>query len=133
MRRTEAIDATFQQIREQRNWLPTDLPRGYPEQLTSLVRHVTVDDTDKVVVSYKATGPHDYAQAEVYDMVAGELWLWRTAVDAELQSELRPLEDMLEFERSALSDESVGYTPGPSLHEGFAEDELDEEEFGAYD
>jgi hypothetical protein len=129
VRRTEAIDAAFQQMREQRNWLPLDLPKDYGRQLTSLVRHVTVDDLDKVVVSYKATGPHDYAQAEVYDLVAGELWLWRQAVDSEMQEELRPLEDMLEFERSALSDENVGYSPGPSLHEGFSEDAADEEEF----
>jgi hypothetical protein len=126
VRRTEAIDATFQQMREQRNWLPLNLPWDYAQQMTSLVRHVTVDDTDKVVVSYKATGPHDYAQAEVYDMVAGELWTFRQAVDAEMQSELRPLEDMLEFERSALSDEDVGYSPGPSLHEGFPDEELSE-------
>jgi hypothetical protein len=124
VRRTEAIDATFQQMREQRNHLPIDLPEGYAQQMTTLVRHVTVDESDKVVVSYKATGPHDYAQAEVYDLIAGELWTFRQAVDAEMQSELRPLDDMLEFERSALSDESVGYSPGPSLDEGFAEDEL---------
>jgi hypothetical protein len=132
VRRTEAIDATFQQVREQRNLLPVNLPEGYALHMTSMIRHVTIDELDKVVVSYKNVGPTDYAQAEVYDMVAGEVWLYRQAVAAELESELRPLEDMLEFERSALSDESVGYSPGPSLEEGFPLDaelpELDDGE-----
>lgn len=115
IRRTEAIDAMIQQIREQRNLLPMDLPEGYAEQMRALVRHATVDENDKVVVGYKKTAADDYAQAEVYDLVATELWHYRQDVDAQLQTELRPLEDMLEFSRSALSDPEADYSPGPSM------------------
>jgi len=115
VRRVEAIDAMMQQIREQRNWLPQDLPDGYGKQLRSLVRHTVVDDQDRVTVSYKATGDTDYAQAEVYDLVASEMWAYRQGVQAAQAAELRPLDELMEFERGALSNPERRYTPGPSL------------------
>jgi Phage terminase large subunit gpA, ATPase domain len=129
IRRTEAIDAMMAVMREQRNWLPVDLPEGYGGQMRALVRHATIDDVDKVVVGYKKTGPDDYAQAEVYDLVASEMWLYRQAVVAGAQrTEVVPLEDHLEFERSQVGDpSSMGYHAGPETG-GFEMDALDLDE-----
>lgn len=115
VRRTEAIDAMMAIVREQRNHLPQDLPEGYSSQMKALVRHTTIDDNDRVVVGYKSTGATDYAQAETYDVVATDLLQYRLDVGtaAEGEPELRPMEDALEFRRSALSDPTVGYSPGP--------------------
>ena len=115
VRRVEAIDATFEQIRLQRNKLPADLPEGYVRQLQALIRVAEKDEIGRVAVSYRSTGADDYAHAEVYDLVAGELMLFRQASDSLLSESFRPLEDMLEFQRADLSASSddVDYSPGP--------------------
>jgi hypothetical protein len=103
VRRTEAIDATFAMIREQRNQLPLDLPEGYTGHLQAPVRFMQKDDVGKVVVGYRSSGPDDYAMCEVYDLVAGELWNYRQTLD-QYAGVLQPLEERFEFERSHLGD-----------------------------
>lgn len=115
VRRVEAIDATFEQIRLQMNKLPEDLPPGYVQQLQALVRVAEKDEIGRVTVSYRSTGADDYAHAEVYDLVASELWRFRTTAEALLSEKFTPLDDMLEFERADLSagGDDVDYSPGP--------------------
>jgi hypothetical protein len=103
VRRTEAIDAMMQAIREQRNLLPRDLPEGYVEHMQAPVRFLEKNDVGKIVVGYRNSGPDDYAHAEVYDLVARELWAYRIELD-EYTGVLQPLEERYEFERSHLGD-----------------------------
>jgi len=114
VRRVEAIDATFEQIRLQLNQLPEDLPDGYVKQLQSLVRVAEKDEVGRTSVSYRSTGEDDYAHAEVYDLVASELWRFRTASDHLMSEKFTPLDEMMEFQRADLSsvDDNVDYSPG---------------------
>lgn len=105
VRRTEALDATFDAIREQRNLLPGELPLDYEKHMTSPIRVVERDpDTGAHKVIYRSTGPDDFAMAEVYDLVAKECYIWRQSTDDALREELAPLEDVGDFERARLSD-----------------------------
>lgn len=115
VRRTEALDAMMTGIREQRNLLPLDLPEGYAAQMQAPVRFMEKDDLGKVVVAYRSSGADDYAMCEVFDMVAGEVWLYRQQLDALTEGEIVALEDRLEFQRSHLGnpDVDVPYSPGP--------------------
>lgn len=116
VQRVPAIDATFQMIREQRNLLPLDLPDGYIEQMQKNNRVVAKDEFGKKTVRYrKSPGADDYAHAEVYDVVATAAWEYRQAVDEAASEVLRPLEDMLDFERSNLADydRASEYDAGP--------------------
>lgn len=119
VRRTEAHDSVIHQVRTMRNMLPLDLPENYVEHMKAPVRFVERDEMDKVVVGYRATGPDDFFQAEVYDLVAYELFWLRVAVDEHAREEISTLEDHLEYERSAL-DPHEGrdtYFPGPESDE----------------
>jgi len=102
VRRVEAIDAMMELVRSQRNLLPLDWPEDYTDHMKALNRVVTKDEVDRVQVTYVSTGPDDYAQAEVYDLVATEAWLIRQEVDHSQESEFASLDDKMEFERSAL-------------------------------
>jgi hypothetical protein len=116
VRRTEAIDAMNEMVRSQRNLLPLDLPDGYVEHMQSNVRFVEKDDLGKVSVGYQTkAGADDYAQAEVYDMVATEIWWMRQGIEAIEREVYKPLDDMLEFERSDLGnyEADTRYEPGP--------------------
>lgn len=116
VRRVEAIDATNELIRSQLNMLPADLPEGYVQQMQANNRVTEKDELGKTTVYYKkSTGPDDYAHAEVYDVVATDLWLRRQVVDDAQAEVLKPLDDMLDFERSSLADyeQEVGYDAGP--------------------
>lgn len=117
VRRVELFDSTFEAIRRQENLLPLDLPEGYLKQLQNLQRHVEEDpETGKKVVSYRATGPDDYAQCEAYDVVATEAWWYRQNIEESEREVFTPLEEMLEFERSGLGEEPSlddEYSPGP--------------------
>jgi hypothetical protein len=113
VRRVEAIDATFEAVRRQRNQLPGDPPPGYVQQLGNLIRLVERGDDGRVVVKYVSVGPDDFAFAEMYDLVAAELWRMRLAVN-ELQREVvTDISDHMEFERSAIHDEGISYREGP--------------------
>lgn len=119
VRRVEAIDAMNEMIRTQDNLLTLDLPDDYVQHLQANVRFMEKDELGKVTVSYRATGPDDYAQAETYDIVATELWWRRQGLDEAERDVYKPLEEMLEFERSSLAGyDDVDYK-GPG-DEGYA-------------
>lgn len=115
VRRLEAIDAMTEQIREQRNLLPLDLPDEYFDHMQALIRTAERDDLGKQRVAYRATGDHDYAQAEVYDVVALDLWRHQQYVADATREEYSTLDDHLEFPRSNLAgyDPDFEYSPGP--------------------
>lgn len=122
VRRTEAIDAMTEMIRAQNNLLPEDLPDGYVEQLQSLVRKPEEDELGRRTVRYVRMGASDdYAHAEVYDLVATEAWYYRQGVEEAQRAVYRPLDDMMEFERSHLADYSdqVDYYPGGADEEDY--------------
>jgi hypothetical protein len=103
-RRTPCIDATFATIREQRRLLPGEKPPGYIEQMQALVRVVEEAEDGRMKVDYRAASgrPYDYAMAEVYDLLARELWLWRQAVTDAERGQIERLDDIYAFERAEL-------------------------------
>jgi hypothetical protein len=111
----EAIDATTAEIRAQQNLLPLDLPEGYVEQMQAAVRFTEQDDLGKLTVGYRSTGPDDALHAEVYDLVAQQLWAIRRGMIEAQQELYQPLDELLEFERSRVSDYQSfdEYSPGP--------------------
>lgn len=75
VRRLEAIDAALDLVRQQKNLLPIDRPEDYDDHLKALVLDTEEDEeTGKLTQEWKATGPFDYAMAEVYDVVATHMW-----------------------------------------------------------
>lgn len=114
VRRTEAMDATAELIRSQRNLLPLDLPHGYVEAMQAPVRVVSRDEMGRNTVSYKSAGADDYYFAELFDVVATELFYYRVELDTAKRSTFRQLDEMLEFQRSHLGDyeQEVDYQPG---------------------
>lgn len=110
VRRTEALDATFSLLRSQDNHLPLDLPEDYADSMGAPVRYATVDPLGKAVVGYRSTGPDDYAHAEAYDLVATEVYFMRQGLNELTRDELKPLDEMLEFQRSDLG--NYGAEPG---------------------
>jgi hypothetical protein len=113
VQRLAAIDATTEMIRQQRNLLPLDLPDDYIDHLQALVRSAEQDPLGNQHVTYHATGPDDYAQAEVYDLLAGELWQLQQNVDDASRETFVALDELVEFPRSRLSDLDDPYVPGP--------------------
>lgn len=119
VRRVEAIDATYDLIRRQLNELPGGrtgdpeaLPEGYKDEMQGEVRESETDEFGRSTVRYKKTGPNDYTHAEVYDVVATEIWHYRLEVDDDLRETFQPLDDMLEFERADLDGIDSDYKPG---------------------
>jgi hypothetical protein len=120
VRRVEAIDATYDLIRRQLNELPGGrecdpeaLPEGYKDELQGEVREAETDEFGRTKVHYRKTGPNDYTHAEVYDVVATELWHYRQGVDADTRDVFQPLDEMLEFERAELDEyDAQRYDPG---------------------
>jgi hypothetical protein len=113
VRRVETIDATFEAVRAQRNLLPADLPRGYADEMSSMVRLTEKDAAGMKRTRYVSTGPDDYAHAEAYDLVATELLRRRLLVGRMGEERLSVLEDHMEFERSAIEADDDGYREGP--------------------
>jgi hypothetical protein len=114
VRRTDAYDATMELFRSQKNLLPIALPDGYVQQMTAPVRRVEVNELGQARTFWEATRPDDYAQAEVYDMVATEMYFIRLQVDDAMQLETRQLDDAIAYERSAVDNmENMDYRPGP--------------------
>jgi hypothetical protein len=114
VRRTEAMDATAEMIRSQRNKLPLDLPEGYVDAMQAPNRVTDKDELGRVTVRYQSLGNDDWYHAEVYDLVATECWWFRQVRDEQDRDEMKPLEEMLEFQRSHLSDPEAEdeYRPG---------------------
>lgn len=121
VRRTEAMDATGELIRSQKNKLPLNLPEGYVDAMQAPVRVATKDELGRVAVSYKSMGSDDYYHAELFDLVATELFYFRMHRDEQDREVLQPLENMLEFQRSALAEYEDGeYAPGGQDGEYYA-------------
>lgn len=122
VRRVEAMDATMEMIRQQRNFLPQNFPENYAKELMSNVRFSEQDEVGRVTVEYRKTGPDDYIHAEVYDLIATELWWVRQQVEESQREVFSKLEDHMEFERSVLHDnDSDAYHEGPGDEDAYSE------------
>jgi hypothetical protein len=122
IRRTELIDATFEAVRMQNNHLPLNCPEDYDDQMKANIRIVIEDEFGKKVVRYRKPDSQmdDYAQAESYDVAATELWWRRQGLDELMGDEEKPLDEMMEFERSRLRDYGDGeYHAGPGSDDYF--------------
>lgn len=92
--KTVFVDATFDLFRSQRNLLPRRdaLPEDYEEHLRALVRKRVQTSDQRWKHKYEASGsmPFDWAMAELFDVVATEVWRIRMTeqlVNAELLGE----------------------------------------------
>jgi hypothetical protein len=113
--RTLAIDGMVELVRRQMNYLPQDLPEHYVNHMTANIRRVLVHpDTMESKIEWHPTRADDYAMAEVFDMVACELYWAREKVLAQSGERLTPLDEMVEFRRSSVSDlDDQEWRPGP--------------------
>lgn len=112
VRRVEAIDAMMEAIRTMRNALPFDAPPRYAQNLQNLMRVSEKDNLGRRVVRYESTGEDDFAHAEVYDLTAEELYHEVRMTDELRRPQMTRLEDHVEYERSALHEDSEVYEPG---------------------
>lgn len=133
VRRTEAISATLDMIREQKNLLPENLPDDYARHMRAAVKRRVEDDRGRVRVYYETREGHDYLQAESYDLVATEVFWHNLARDEIKRETLVRLEDVMPFERSGLGSapghqDSLEYATWPFEMEP-PEEEDDDEEF----
>ena len=114
VKRVEAIDAAMEMIRQARNELPQNLPENYVAEMQANVRLVEKDEVGKVNVVYRTTGADDYLHAEVYDLVATEVWYATRMAEEHSREVFQPLDDLMEFQRSDLADpEAMDYREGP--------------------
>jgi hypothetical protein len=123
VRRTEQIDRSFTRIRRQKVALPGDVPvrgavhqqPGFVEQMRSLVRVVEENEKGQRVARYVLVGTTaDYAHAMVYDDVAADYFRIAAEVSELVNDEGTPLDEMLQFERSAVNDpDDTTYHAGP--------------------
>lgn len=100
--RTEAIDAMMDAIRHGQNVPLRNPPRNYHAQMKALKRRTEEDSKGRPRRVYVTTGTDgdDYAHAEVYDLVAAELWVQKQHVEGTLARAAG----------SQVADESVGFT-----------------------
>lgn len=100
--RTEAIDAMMDSIRRKTNVPLRQPPPRYVEQLMSPKRRTELDSKERPKRVYVSTGPDgdDYAHAEVYDLVAGEMLA--------LIEQVRAVEAAAEGHH--IADEQLGFT-----------------------
>jgi hypothetical protein len=114
--RTIVMDATLERFRRGAVLLPPleMLPADYPAHLGAAVRRNVELAGGQVRADYVAIGPDDYLHAEVYDLVATEIWWLRQAIAEAQRDELVPLDELLEFCRSTVNDYgNISYHPGP--------------------
>lgn len=112
--RVPVIDATIEVMRAQRNLLPGELPSDYVDHMVANRRKNEKDQFGRETVRYEASGPDDYFQAEVYDLVATEVLKIRLEVEAATEPEVAPLDDLMEFRRGTVNDPNdMEYRPGP--------------------
>jgi hypothetical protein len=123
IKRTEAIDATYSLVRAQRNLLPLDVPEDYVTQLRAAQRFDSIDDMGRRTVGYKKLGDQDYLMAEVYDLMASELWSAINLTDALKTEEVTTLDEQLEgFQRSTVDDPNTDdFSLGPD-ESGYGEE-----------
>lgn len=104
--RTESIDAMMDSIRQQRNIPLADPPMNYVAQLRAPKRKTVVSNAGKVSRVYVSGGTvgDDYAHAEVYDLVATELWRMMRGIMQMQRGEGRQVPDeQIGFKRVRLS------------------------------
>lgn len=113
--RTFALDAVVEQFRRLNNLLPWELPDGYVAHMMSNVRRVhTLTDGVTKEARWEATRPDDYAMAEVFDLLATELYYRNLLLGDATRDVLTKLDDLMPFERSQVADlEEISYSPGP--------------------
>lgn len=118
--RTEAIDAMMDSYRQLRNFPLADPPPGWMDQMRSLRRRAELDKKGRAVRKYVTTGTagDDYAHADVYALVATELWRMRGGVAAAMQQESMVPDEQLGFRRVRLAGDNPGieYLPGFTEH-----------------
>jgi hypothetical protein len=116
-RRNSVFDTMLTEVRMRRNHIPLDTPEEYDRHMRAIVRKVERDEqTDKVRVHYISTGADDFAQAEGYDVVAGWLLTYRLKLAELTGTQVRPLDEMVPFQRTDLNDpEADEYRPGPDV------------------
>ena len=116
--RTEAIDAMMDSIRQHRKAPPRNPPRRYVDQLRAPKRRTVEDTKGRPKRIYVSTGTagDDYAHAEVYALVASEVWKGLQRMDAETRAAIgEPIADEdLGFRRAKLDVPSDDYDPGLS-------------------
>lgn len=131
VKRTESLDAMIAMIREQNNHLPATLPENYVEQMMAPQRFEEEDEeTGEIDIGYISAGPDDYAMAEVFDMIATELWWIRVGVASQFQQRTTTLDEELgpDYQRSRVneyddSEDENTYGPGPTRDAPSDEDE----------
>lgn len=116
--RTVAIDAMVELVRKQHNLLPAVLPDGYVAQMTANVRRVKVldENTGRIRVQWESTRADDYAHAEVYDVIAAELYWRRVRVDELTRPFEQPIDQLLgeDYHRATVNRlDDYEYRPGP--------------------
>lgn len=112
--RTESIDAMMDGIRTGTNRPLSEPPPKYTDHLRSLKRVTELNKAGRPVRRYKTTGTlgDDYAHAEVYDLVATELWRMAGGL-AQMAPVSRHLsQEEMGFERVRLDGSSDDYRPG---------------------
>ena len=115
VRRLEAIDAMTETIRAGRNLLPWNLPDAYIDHMQALNRKVERNPEGSPRVTYTATGADDFAQAEVYDILATELWWFDRGIEERTRETFTTLDDHFDFPRSNVGDYGdMTYSPGPA-------------------
>lgn len=113
VKRLEAIDATLDGIRTQWNLLPGELPKNYVRDLQDVVRLVEYDEFGKPKVTYQELGPTDWLQAEIYDLVAMDVYAAMLDIELGNEGTTTKLDDDYNFERSNLEIEGdEEYGPG---------------------
>jgi hypothetical protein len=126
--RVDLIDDALALLRQQRNLLPRDLPRDYVSHLQAVIRSVDRTELGRVRPVYRSVGSDDYVHAEVYDVVATKLLVYRDVLESLCETEYLTIDDVVpDIERSRLSaGDDCYYHPGPGfdpdLGVDFAED-----------
>lgn len=131
VRRTEMIDSMLGMIRGQRNLLAPDAPADYGPHLQSLVRIQEKDHKGRRAVFYITEGDaDDWAFAEVFDALAGDLMLMHQGIRAFEDSSLYRLEDRMEFQRSGVVEDAddplLDLGTGGRYSTGFEDEEYNE-------
>jgi hypothetical protein len=112
--RTEGMDAMMDSIRQQRNWPLADPPPNYQAHLLAPKRRTKEKPSGRKVRVYVSTGADDYAHAEVYCLVATELWRARVGVMQQRAAydDRHLADETLGFKRLDLQGDVDSYDPG---------------------
>lgn len=107
--RTEAIDAMMDSIRQGRNFPLADPPAGYVDQMRAMKRRLVIASNGRPRREYVTTGTQgdDYAHAEVFDLIATELWRVRAGVQQARPRERGVPDEEAGFKRVRLSGDGV--------------------------